>query len=104
MRPSAISFPVLLQDFFLRRLVEQRGASARTIESYRDAFELLLGFIEQRTSKQASALSLADLDSVMNLTSEYINRITGGRRGTITALTSSMVDDSFTALLRAIHS
>ena len=63
MRPSAIAFPVLLQDFFLRRLIEQRGASARTIESYRDAFELLLGFVEQRTGKQPSALSMADLDA-----------------------------------------
>ena len=33
MRPPTIPFPALVQDFFLRRLVEQRGASARTIES-----------------------------------------------------------------------
>jgi integrase/recombinase XerD len=62
-RPPAISFPALVQDFFLRRLVDQRGASARTIESYRDAFELLLAFAGQRTGKQPSALSLADLDA-----------------------------------------
>ena len=42
MRPPQIAFPALVQDFFLRRLIAQRGASARTIESYRDAFELLL--------------------------------------------------------------
>ena len=49
MRPAQIGFPQLLQDFFLRRLIAQRGASARTIESYRDAFGLLFGFIEQHT-------------------------------------------------------
>ena len=54
MRAPTITFPALLQDFFLRRLIEQRGVSARTVESYRDAFELLLGFAEQRTGKRAS--------------------------------------------------
>ena len=56
MRAPQIGFPQLVQDFFLRRLVAQRGASARTVEAYRDAFELLLGFAEQRTGKPPSAL------------------------------------------------
>lgn len=67
MRSSAIPFPVLVQDFFLRRMVAERGASARTIESYRDAFELLLAFAEQHTGKRPSALSLADLDAPLVL-------------------------------------
>jgi site-specific recombinase XerD len=67
MRAPTISFPALVQDFFLRRLIEQKGASARTIESYRDAFELLLGFIEQATGKHPSALRLADLDAPLVL-------------------------------------
>jgi integrase/recombinase XerD len=67
MRPPAITFPVLLQDFFLQRLVQQKGASARTIESYRDAFELLLAFAEQHTGRQPSALSLSDLDAPLVL-------------------------------------
>jgi site-specific recombinase XerD len=67
MRSPQIGFPQLVQDFFLRRLVAQRGASARTVEAYRDAFELLLGFAEQRTGKPPSALSLADLDAPLVL-------------------------------------
>jgi integrase/recombinase XerD len=66
-RAPAISFPALVQDFFLRRLIEQRGASARTIESYRDAFELLFAFTAQHTGKQPSALCLADLDAPLVL-------------------------------------
>jgi integrase/recombinase XerD len=62
-RPPQIGFPQLVQDFFLRRLIAQRGASARTVESYRDAFELLLGYLKQRTGKPPSALQLADLDA-----------------------------------------
>ena len=44
MRAPQIGFDQLVQDFFVRRLIDQRGASARTIESYRDAFELLFGY------------------------------------------------------------
>jgi len=66
-RAPQIGFPQLVQDFFLRRLVAQRGASARTVESYRDAFELLFGFLERRLGKSASALELADLDAPLVL-------------------------------------
>ena len=56
-----------MQDFFLRRLIAQRGVSARTVEAYRDAFELLLGFVEQHTGKPPSALQLTDLDAPLVL-------------------------------------
>jgi hypothetical protein len=35
MRAPQIGFAQLVQDFFLRRLVAQRGASARTVEGTR---------------------------------------------------------------------
>jgi integrase/recombinase XerD len=60
---AAIGFPALLQDFFQRRLVAERGASAHTIASYRDTFELLLRYAEQRTGRTPSALTLDDLDA-----------------------------------------
>ena len=67
MRPPKITFPALLQDFFQRRLVTQRGASAHTIASYRDTFELLLGYAEQSTGRTPSALTLEDLDAPLIL-------------------------------------
>jgi len=67
MSAATVGFPTLMQDFFLRRLVQQRGASARTIESYRDAFRLLLAFVEQRTGKPPCALQLSDLDAPLVL-------------------------------------
>lgn len=60
---SEITFPALLQDFFHRRLVAERGASAHTIASYRDTFELLLRYLEKRTGRTPSALRLDDLDA-----------------------------------------
>jgi site-specific recombinase XerD len=67
MRAPQIGFDQLVQDFFVRRLIGQRGASPRTIESYRDAFELLFGYLEQRLRKPPSKLNLADLDAPMIL-------------------------------------
>jgi site-specific recombinase XerD len=63
MRAPQVGFDQLVQDFFLRRLIDQRGASARTVESYRDAFELLFGYLEQRLGKPPAALTMADLDA-----------------------------------------
>ncbi len=93
MRSPQIAFPQLVQDYFVRRLVAQRGASARTVESYRDAFELLLGFAEQRTGKPPSALKLADLDAPLVL--DFLDHLET-RRGN-TARTRN-------ARLAAIHS
>ena len=61
------AFPALLQDFFHRRLVAQRGASAHTIASYRDTFTLFLGYAAQRTGRTPSALTLSDLDAPLVL-------------------------------------
>jgi integrase/recombinase XerD len=79
-RAPQIGFPQLVQDFFLRRLVAQRGASARTVESYRDAFELLFGFLEQRIGKPPSALGLADLDAPLVL--DFLDHLETGRGNT----------------------
>ena len=81
MRAPQIGFGQLVQDFFLRRLIAQRGASARTVESYRDAFELLLGFAEQHTGKPPSALQLADLDAPLVL--DFLDYLEAGRGNTI---------------------
>lgn len=40
-----------LQAFFTERLVSQRHASAHTIAAYRDAFCLLLRFVERQVGK-----------------------------------------------------
>ena len=39
-----LSFPVLLECFFMQRLMAQRQVSPHTIRSYRDTFRLLLQF------------------------------------------------------------
>jgi site-specific recombinase XerC len=65
---NSIALAALLQDFFQRRLINERGASAHTIASYRDTFTLLLGYAAQRRGRTPTALTLADLDAPLILT------------------------------------
>lgn len=67
MMPPTISFPTLVQDFFQRRLVAERGVSAHTVASYRDAFASFLRYVEQRTGRTATALTLPDLSAPLVL-------------------------------------
>lgn len=56
-------FPALLQDFFQRRLINERGVSAHTVASYRDTFALLLRYATERTGRTPAELRLDDLDA-----------------------------------------
>jgi site-specific recombinase XerD len=52
-----------MQMFFTDRLLKQRQASPATVRTYRNAFRLLLRFIQERTGKQPSNLDWTDLGS-----------------------------------------
>jgi integrase/recombinase XerD len=52
-----------LEAWFTDRLIGQRHASPNTIAAYRDAWRLLLGFVQSNTAKQPSQLDIADIDA-----------------------------------------
>ena len=56
-------FPVLLESFFMDRLMRQRQASPHTIASYRDTFRPLIEYAQQRLRKAPSQLTVPDLDT-----------------------------------------
>lgn len=64
---SASTFPCLLQQFFVQRLVQQLHASPRTVAAYRDSFRLLLTFAHRRLRKQPAELTLEDLNASLIL-------------------------------------
>ena len=53
----------LLERFFTQRLLHQRHASPHTIAAYRDAFRLLLKFVQRQLGKAPAQVALADLDA-----------------------------------------
>lgn len=64
---SIPSFPTLLQQFFVERLIQQKNVSPRTVESYRDTFRLFLNFTQHRVHKSPVDLALKDLDASLVL-------------------------------------
>ena len=52
-----------LEAFFTERLMAQRRASPNTVAAYRDAFCVLLAFIERETGKTPAKLQIEDLDA-----------------------------------------
>jgi site-specific recombinase XerD len=62
-----------LQAFFTDRLAQQRQASPRTIEAYRDTLKLLLQFVHQKSGKTPAQLDWDDLDAA--LVSAFLNHL-----------------------------
>jgi integrase/recombinase XerD len=81
MKQSAPTFPVLMQDFFVEHLGCQKAVSARTIESYRDTFRLLLGFARKRLKKPAVEIALSDLDAPLLL--EFLGHLEKDRGNSV---------------------
>jgi site-specific recombinase XerD len=70
-----------LQAWFTDRLAKQLQASPNTVAAYRDAWRLLLGYLQQRTGKQPSQLDLADLDAAS--ISAFLDHLEGDRHNSV---------------------
>ena len=53
----------LLRAFFADHLLQQKAVSPQTVKAYRDAFRLLLTFLDQHRQRRPEALTLDDLDA-----------------------------------------
>ena len=63
MRTTEPSFPVLLQQFFTQRLIQQKKVSPHTLCSYRDTFRLLLRFAKKRLRTPPERLTIEQIDA-----------------------------------------
>lgn len=70
-----------MEGFFTERLMAQRRASPHTVASYRDAFRLLLAFVQRRTGKAPSKLALEDLGAVV--IGEFLDYLEHGRHNSV---------------------
>ena len=55
------SLGVLVHDFFLDHLIEQKGLRQSTVRSYRDTLRLFLPFVATEAHRPISRLQLEDL-------------------------------------------
>src|SRR5471032_1402137 len=56
-----LSFPALVQAFFVEYLTQQRALSSQTVAAYRDAFVLFLGFAEASLGRSPAQITLTDI-------------------------------------------
>lgn len=78
---KTISFPSLLQRFFLERLVNQMNASPCTISSYRDTFRLFLKFMktEKQCSSEKITLEMVNAETII----DFLNYLETARNNSI---------------------
>jgi site-specific recombinase XerD len=74
-------FASLIQGFFLNRLMQQKNASPRTIQAYRDTFRLLLGYAQERLNKPPSRMILKDFSTELVL--GFLNHLESVRHNCI---------------------
>ena len=83
MKPSLPSLAGLIHSFFHEWLVEQRGASHRTVLAYRDTWRLFLRFLAGRQKRPVAALQTEDFTKPDLLAFlEYIEQERHGSTGT----------------------
>lgn len=75
------NFPLLMQQFFYNRLINQQNASAQTVSSYRDTFRILLRFIKSTKGIKASSITF-DVFNV-DLVISFLNYLEEVRGNTI---------------------
>ena len=75
------SLASLVQYFFTQHLCEHKRSSPRTVIAYRDTFRLLLSFLQARTGRAPTLLTVADLDAPAILA--FLEHLEGDRHNTI---------------------
>jgi site-specific recombinase XerD len=77
MRPAEPTFPVLLQQFFTQRLMQQKKVSPHTLCSYRDTFRLLLRFAMKKLHTTPEQLTIEQIDAPLVTT--FLNDLENSR-------------------------
>lgn len=57
---KATSIQTLIQNFFLERLIQQRGVTSRTIESYRDTFKIYIKYLQEMFNISVENIDISD--------------------------------------------
>lgn len=71
----------LLRAFFAEHLLQHKAASPQTLSAYRDAFRLLLTFLQHHRQRTPEALTLDDLDAPVILA--FLDHLEGDRANTV---------------------
>ncbi|WP_277406947.1 tyrosine-type recombinase/integrase [Lacrimispora xylanisolvens] len=84
MKADLPTFQTLLQNYFLRRLIQQRKVSGQTVNSYRDTFRIYITFLSEKYNINAVSVKLEyfDLDYIQEFC-KYLEVKRGNKSVTI---------------------
>lgn len=74
-------FSSLVQRFFVERLIQQKNASPRTVEAYRDTFRLFLGYRQSTLGKPPETFALNEFNAELVL--KFLDHLESGRSNSI---------------------
>jgi len=81
MKVNLPTFQMLLQNYFLQRLIQQRKVSGQTVNSYRDTFRIYFMFLFEKYSIKAVSIKLEYFDlEYIQAFCKYLE-ITRGNKG-----------------------
>ena len=67
------SIQTLIQNFFLERLIQQRGVTSRTIESYRDTFKIYIKYLQEMFNISVENIDISDfINDIVLLFLKYL--------------------------------
>ena len=78
---SALALGPLLRAFFVDHLLQQKAVSPQTVSAYRDAFRLLIAYMQQHRRREPEALTLDDLDAPVILA--FLDHLEAKRANTV---------------------
>ena len=57
------AFQALVQNFFLKRLMQQRNLSGNTVSSYRDTFKLYIMFLQTEHGVKSEKIAMVHMNA-----------------------------------------
>lgn len=78
------SIQVLIQNYFLERLIQQRGVTSRTVESYRDTFRIYIKYLQKEWGISVEKISVFDFNQTRVLSFlKYLEEIRHNKPATL---------------------
>ena len=61
-KDKVTSIQVLIQNYFLERLIQQRSVTSRTVESHRDTFRIYIKYLQEELNISVENISVSDFN------------------------------------------
>ena len=83
-KDKVTSIQVLIQNYFLERLIQQRSVTSRTVESHRDTFRIYIKYLQEELNISVENISVSDFNQTRVLSFlKYLEEIRHNKPATL---------------------